>query len=464
MRKTLLLSAIVLIVGGMLFAAYVAVPRDVIAVRPGDDLQEAIDSVADAGTVVLEDGEYELLKPVRIMRPGITLKAGNPRAARLVASTNFVGNPKSNKGQLITVDSPNVTIDGLSMDGRFVGLLKAIEACDTDDEESQSDGLVVDNCEIFHFTHHAIDIDGDDATVRNCLIYENLLFENGRRVDVHGVVTTNAQRLTVENCTIRHCSGDCVQGERGIWDLLTVVDCDLSGGALPAGLGGFSQGAWASENAIDTKHRSQSRGRIVVRNCQMHGFRTDFRDYIAAVVAKENVDIVIDACDISDSSIALRLRGFGKGGVMWPVVMNCVIRGNDLAFRLEDQLQKFRLLQCTIVDNTQQLVWAPNKRRWKNWDNSQWALVNNLWIAPDGEPELATSEELHAAGNAVVERSEVDERLVPLRPLEGVEVPAVVDTWYEPTGRVIEDRDGAARKAPPTVGAFEWRDGSVDSP
>ncbi|MEO2035156.1 MAG: right-handed parallel beta-helix repeat-containing protein [Planctomycetaceae bacterium] len=464
MKKTFLLSLILVAVCGAVIGTLLLKPRENIVVRPGDDVQAAIDAVADAGTVVLEDGQYEVLKPIRITRPGVTLTAANPRAARLVVSNEFVGNPKTNKGTLIRVDSANVTIRDLVLDGQFIVLQKAIEATDTDDEESQSHGLVVDNCEIFHFTHHAIDIDGDDATVRECLIYENLLFENGARQDVHGVVTTNAQRLTVENCTIRNCSGDCVQGERGIWDMLTIVDCELSGGALPTDLGGFKKGDYASENAFDSKHRSQSRGRVAIRNCTMHGFRTDFRDYMAAVVLKENVDAVIDSCEISDSSIALRLRGLGKG-VMRPVVMNCMIRGNDLAFRLEDQLQKFRLLHCTIVDNEKQTVWAPGKRRWKDkWDNSEWALVNNLWVAPETVPELATAQELGAAGNAVVERSEVDDRLVPLHPLPGIDVPPVVDEWYESTGRVVQDKDGTARLSPSTVGAFEWRDGSGQSP
>ncbi|NIL95844.1 MAG: hypothetical protein GTO53_02755, partial [Planctomycetales bacterium] len=228
-------------------AVYLLVPPQRVVVGPGDDLQEAVDAVASGGTVVLEDGVYPVSQTLRITKPGITLAAANPRAARLEASKTFAKNPKTNKGQLIRVESPQVTIRGLALDGQFVTLLKGIDASDVDDEESASDGLLVDSCEVFHFAHHAIDIDGDDAVVRNCLIYENLWAENNVRHDVHGIVTTNAQRLTIENCTISNCSGDCVQGERGIWDNLTIRNCDLSNSPLPRDLGGLKKGTYPGE-------------------------------------------------------------------------------------------------------------------------------------------------------------------------------------------------------------------------
>jgi hypothetical protein len=308
-----------------------------------------------------------------------------------------------------------------------------------------------------HFAHHAIDIDGDDAIVRKCFIHDNLWNENGVRHDVHGVVTTNAQRLTIEQCTIHNCSGDCVQGERGNWDMLRIVNCELTNAPLPRDLGGFQRGTYPGENAFDSKHISGSRGRVAVVNCRMHGFRTKLRVYTSAIVLKENVDAVIDSCDFYDSTIALRLRGFSRGMAMWPVVMNCVIRGNDVAFRLEDRLQKFRLLHCTIYDNRQQTIWAPGSGRpWRgNWDNSEWALINNLWIDPASVPEIATREDFGAAGNLVMARSDVDSRLVPLDPVQGGPVPPVVDKWYEPTGLVVRDKRGVKRKTPGHVGAFE---------
>ncbi len=456
MRKPVAMSLIGAGVLGLATAVSLLVPRQRVVVHPGDDLQAAVDAVAPGGTVVLQPGRYLLEQTLHLTRPGITLKATPPRAARLVSSPQFAKHPKTHRGQLIQIDAPQVTLQGLVLQGHFVPLVKGINASDTKDAESASHGLVIDNCEVFHFAHHAIDIDGDDAVVRNCSIYENLWTENGVRHDAHGVVTTNALRLTIDNCIISNCSGDCVQGERGAWDQLTIKNCDLSNSPLARDVGGFKQGTYPGENAFDSKHIWGSRGRVTIFNCRLHGFRTRTRVYTSAVVLKENVDAVIDSCDIYDSTIGLRLRGFSQGMAMWPVVMNCVIGGNDLAFRLEDRLQKFRLLHCTIYNNKRQTVWAPGGGPWRgNWDNSQWALVNNLWIAPETVPEIATRADLGAVGNLVVPRSAVDDRLVPRQTLPGSELPPVVDRWYEPTGRVLSDRRGASRSTPAQVGAFE---------
>ena len=459
MSKRIISAVAALVVFGVAGGAFLFLPRTSVVVRPGDDLQKALDAVAESGTIVLQDGDYQLTRPLQITRPGVTLKAAHPRAARLVAAEKFAKHPKTNKGAMIRVDSPNVTLSGLVLDGRFVTLLKAIDASDTDDQESLAHGLIVDDCEVFHFAHHAIDIDADDAVVRNCLIYEILWDEFGVRHDAHGIVTTNGQRLTIDSCTIRNCSGDCIQGERGVWDNLIIINCDLSDGPLPRDLGGFKQGTVPGENAFDSKHAIGSRGRVAIVSCKLHGFRTRLRVYTAAVVLKENVDAVIDSCDIYDSTIALRLRGVSHGMPMRPVVMNTIIHGNDLAFRLEDQLEKFRLLHCTIFDNKQQTVWAPGGVPWKGiWDNSGWALQNNLWIEPSLVPELATDKSLGAKGNLVVARNQVNDQFVPLDPAPGIELAPVVDQWYEATGRVVRDKSGKMRTSPPTTGALEHPD------
>ena len=432
-------------------------PPTTLHLEPGDDLQQAVDQMAEGGEIILADGVYEQATMLHITKAGITLRAENSRAATILAAKNFQVNPKSNKGRMIRVDSPDVTLKGLTLKGQFQPLVKAVEAADRDEEENVAHRLLIDDCEVFHFSHHAIDIDSDDSIVRDCSIYENLFGSNDERHDAHGVVTTNAQRLLIEGCEIYSCSGDCIQGERGIWSDLRIERCHLYDQPLAEPLGGFDQGTFVSENAFDSKRIWGGRNRVALVDCNIHGFRSKLIRNTAALNLKEGIDVVVDRCEVYDSEIAFRLRGHSKGMKMWPVVMNCVVRGNDFAFRLEDRLQKFRLLHCTMIDNKEPTKWAPGGGPWKgNWDNSEWVIANNLWIEPSREPEIATDSKLGASNNKFVKRAQVDDALVPRTAMPGAPAPAVVYTWYVESGRVEKDKQGKMRAAEPTVGALEF--------
>lgn len=423
-----------------------------VVVEPGDDLQAALVKVADSGTIVLGPGTYRVTQTLEISKPGITLRASQPRAAKLVVADDF-----KSPGPVLRINRPNVTIEGLVLDGRFRRLTKAIRApSPKESNEPGAGGLIVDNCEIYHFAHHAVDIDGNNSIVRNCAIYQIMWNDAGERKDAHGIVTTNAKGMLIENCEIYQCSGDCVQGERGAWNDLRIVNCDLWDAPLPADMGGFEQGSYVSENAIDTKHRGSHRGRLALVGCKLHGFRTPLIPHPSALVLKENVDVVVDGCDIYDSKIGLRLRGISKGKTMRVALINCVVRDNDAAFRLEDRLQNFRMYHCTMHENQEQIVWAPRRKRW--WGRTTptgWSNVNNLWIGVRSLPEISESPRLGAENNFVLAANEVDENLIPLQTADGVEVPPLVDKWYAPTGRVEKDKNGMQRRPVSTVGAVE---------
>ena len=174
---------------------------------------------------------------------------------------------------------------------------------------------------------------------------------------------------------------------------------------------------------------------------------------------KEGVDAVVDGCLVYDSEIALRLRGKSKGMRMFPTVMNCLLGGNTIAFRLENGLQKFRMFHCTVYGNQMNVVWAPSRRTWSRdyfeWDHSGWANVNNLWGGLPRLPEISSSKGLGAHGNRLLTTGDVDEWLVPKKAILVPEAPAMVDRWYEPTGRVSKDKHGAQRKGQTMIGAQE---------
>jgi hypothetical protein len=413
-----------------------------ITVEPGDDLQAALVKVAESGTIVFGPGVYSVTQPLEVSKSGVTLKASQPRAARLVVADDF-----KSPGPVLRINRPNVTIDGLVLDGQFRRLTKAIRApSPKETNEPGAGGLIIHNCEIYHFAHHAVDVDADDSIVRNCAIYQIMWNDAGERKDAHGIVTTNAKGMLIENCDIYQCSGDCIQGERGVWNDLRIVNCDLWDAPLQDDMGGFEQGSYVSENAIDTKHRGSQRD----------GFRTPLIPHPSALVLKENVDVVVDGCDVYDSKIGFRLRGISKGKTMRVALINCVVRDNDAAFRLEDRLQNFRMYHCTMHENHEQIVWAPRRKRW--WGRTTptgWSNVNNLWIGARSLPEISESARLGAQNNLILAADDVDQNLIPLRTAEAIEVPPLVDKWYASTSRVEKDKNGIHRRPVSTVGAIE---------
>jgi len=428
--------------------------QDVVTVEPGDDLQAAVDRVAAGGELRLGAGQYRIAEPTRITTPGITLKALPPASARLVASNDFSGGP------LVHVSVPNVTISGITFDGQFIRNVRGVRGVrNKDNPEDGAIGLVVENCELTRLTRHAVDIDGHRSIVRGTRIHKILWNEHGERRDAHGVVTTFAKGLRIENVDISQCSGDAFQAERGSWDDLRITDSHLWDSPLEEDMAGFSKGTYVSENAIDTKHRYSDRGHIAIVNCRIHGFRSKLINNTSALNLKENVDAVIDSCDVYNSQIGFRLRGRGKGMSMFPLLMNCVVRNNGIAFRLENKLRKFRMFHCTMFQNRSALAWGPSRKTWSrsyyDWDPSQWSNVNNLWIGVRKLPEIASSSRLGAVNNVRLTREAVADDLSPRHGGSAVETPPVVESWYEPTGRVLKDKAGRKRKKPSTVGAYE---------
>ena len=405
---------------------------------------EAVKRLKENGTAILHDGTFPIDASINLAVKGITIRgaenaAGNEGGRVILQRGDY-------QGTTFTVSAEGVTIEGLVLDGGFVTKSRAIIG------KKSGGKLTIRKCEIRRFTDHAVDLDGDDARVEECHIHHNLLWNAARKGpdDAHGVVTMYSQRLLIKNCTIDHVSGDCFQGDRGGWQDVTIEDCDFSNGTLEEDMAGFREGASPGEDGIDTKLAAgKERARLIVRRTKFHDFHSSFISTPAALNLKESIDAVVDGCDISDSVVALRLRGTGRG-VMRPTVINCTIHNCGVAVRYEDNLQDFHFAHNTLALNRRLFQPAPENTPY----GKGWIVANNLFVDVGRLPRETAS-----GKNSVLPLKSVDkDTLRPatpnLKPLEGKPLEGLVPEWY--ASRIEFDHSGRERsKEVPTLGAYE---------
>lgn len=445
----LTLIVILLVCGvGLLWPGFKDAPgSDVVFVEPGMNLREVIEQASPGASIVLMAGNFWASAPIEVRQDGVSLSSAMPGTVTIALAEDFQGDT------MFRVTANDVRFQGLKLDGHFrTAPVKAIEAEIPDGEgATRPDRIQITHCEVTRFTHHALDVDGDDSVIDSCRIGQILWKDRtGVRQDAHGIVSTDARRLVIRNCDIGQCSGDAIQVEHGDWDEIRIVDCRLWDRPLEHEMGGFEFGTYVSENAIDTKHRSHSPGRLAIVNCTMSGFQSSLISNSAALNLKENVDVVIDGCEVLNCEIGFRVRGRSKGMNMSGTVMNSVIRNNRIAFRFEDGLQDFRMLHCTLLENPVVDIWEP-----RAWTPSSWVVANNLFIGDGVRPEFASPTESRARGNLMLSRHEVSDALIPISAPDVLLPEPCVPHWYEPTGFVSRDYHGHTRPTSTTVGAIQ---------
>jgi hypothetical protein len=343
---------------------------------------------------------------------------------------------------LFHITAPEVTIEGLAIDGKFVDATGAVRGIKT------AAKLTLRDCEIRNFTRHVVDIDGDDSLIERCHIHHGLWMKQGERDDAHGIVTEHSRRLKIDRCQVHNVSGDTFQAGRGDWQDIVIVDCDFWDGPLESDMAGFKAGTHTAENAIDTKLDGKvERGRLTLKNCQFHGFRSTLIGNTSALNLKENADVVVDSCVVSDSTVGLRLRGTHRGGV-WTTVVNCTIRDCDVGIRHEDNLEKLRLVHNTMARCKSFFVRAPARSK----IGSGWVVANNLLLDIPRFPE-----EVRSANNQALLMKNADPKTFLPKDIErirGVPVKDALPRWYGEA--VTVDQAGATRSVDrPVMGAFE---------
>jgi len=404
------------------------------AEQPLLTLPRALKLVKDSGRVVLHAGTYVISRRLDLQTNGISISAAPGETVLL--------EPEGSIRSVFHVSVPDVSIEGLTIDGKFVESTGAVRALQS------AKKLKLRNCEIRNFTRHMVDIDGDDSLVEGCHIHHGLWVHNGERTDAHGIVTEHCRRLRIDNCQIDHVSGDTFQAGRGDWQDIVIADCHFWDGPLEQAMAGFPAGIHVAENAIDTKLDTKvERGRLTLKNCRFHGFRSTLIKNTAALNLKENADVVVDSCVVSDSEVGFRLRGTNHGGV-WVTVVNCTIRDCDVGIRHEDNLENLRLVHNTMLACRTLFVRAPSRSR----IGQGWVIANNLLLDISRFPD-----EVRSANNQAVSAKLLDaESLRPPRVdrLLGRPVPNAVPRWYGEG--VTLDQAGEPRSAErPTMGAFE---------
>lgn len=327
-------------------------------------LDVVLTRVANGDVVVVRSGNHRLLKPAQLSwRNDVTIR-GEPGA------TIFSAVPSGTTAALRLSSCKRVVISDLKIEGAFQTArgIKIDPTCTF---------ISIRKCEVTHCGNHGIDIDSNDSTVADCWTHHNLAFPKGVRTDAHGIVTLNAKRLLIERCISYVNSGDSFQADRGAWDEVTLRDCDLYdeplttqtvnpffNGAFPTPT--FPVGQTLSENAIDTKHLSTSRGILRLQDLRMWGFTMTVAPTFnaSALVLKENVDVIAERCEVSYSKNGWRVRSLSNSMQCKLDMVNCWTDHCATGFRLEDAYsgnpQQIRLAHNTFDSNPSTLLRAPS--------------------------------------------------------------------------------------------------------
>lgn len=327
-------------------------------------LDVVLTRVANGDVVVVRSGNHRLLKQALLSRRNDVTIRGEAGA------TIYSAVPSGTTAALRLTSCNRVVISDLKIEGAFQTArgIKVDAACTW---------ITIRRCEVTHCGNHGIDIDSNDSTIVDCWTHHNLAFPGGVRTDAHGIVTMYSKRLLIERCISYVNSGDSFQADRGPWTDVTLRDCDMYDEPLTAQtVNPFFNGAFPnpnlpvaktiSENAIDTKHLSTSRGILRLQDLRMWGFTMTVAPTFnaSALVLKENVDVIAERCEVSNSKIGWRVRSLSNSMHSKLDMVNCWTNNCETGFRLEDAYstnpQQIRLAHNTFESNTSTLIRAPS--------------------------------------------------------------------------------------------------------
>jgi len=359
-------------------------------------LDQVLARVINGDTVIIRAGSHRLLKTALLSRRNdITIQG---EAGAVIYSAVPAGTTAA-----IRMSTCNrVVLSGLKLEGAFQSA-RGIKI------DSTCSFITLRNCEVTHCGHHGIDIDARDSSILNCISHHNLAFPGGVRSDAHGVVAMNAQRLLIEGCTLYCNSGDSFQADRGSWNEITLRNCDMYDEPLTAQTinpifnNAFPNptlpiGQTISENAIDTKHLSSSRGILRLQDLRMRGFTMTVAPTFnaSALVLKENVDVIAERCRAENSKIGWRVRSLSNSMQLKLDMVNCWTNNCQTGLRLEDAYstnpQQIRLAHNTFDSNTATLIRAPSTSNFFGNSMVCNTLVLNSTLPTEFSPSLGNTD------------------------------------------------------------------------
>ena len=383
---------------------------------------------AQAGdTVLIAPGTYlEKIQPMRSGKLGAPIVVmADPQGPKPVIMAAGGGNP----APALECRQAHIVFENLILDGNYndrdVVLIR-----------DHADSTVIRNCEIRYGTRDGIDIsDSDWLLIENCEIHHMLNGSYSDQKDSHGVTGGAMRYLTIRGCNIHHVTGDCFQADpdrklNPIWDHILLEDCDLWTGPLTEDAARWKKYEVPGENAIDTKVRkpgssgmpvdaevedSIPRPHLVLKNIRAWGYTRGYIGNRAVFNLKEKVIVELDRIVVHDSEIAFRLRG-SLGGAHVKVT-NSLIYNCEYPIRAEHGVKNVRFYNCTFGQgNANVMVRSPQKTGL----GAGFEMINCLVAAGEMPPEARSEKSnLQADPDWFVNAKLHDYRLVDGSPASG---------------------------------------------
>jgi len=209
-----------------------------------------------------------------------------------------------------------------------------------------ADNVTLRNCEIRNAAGNGIGVFANHVRIESCKIHHLLRGTFRDQQEAHGV-TGDGHQIVIRNCQIYYVSGDAIQfsPDRRRWNNLLIENCTLATGPLPADVANFRKGERPGENAFDSKQASANpRSKVTIRNCLLYGWNQPGQiSNMAAINAKENVELMVENCIFHDNEISLRLRGPGPGGGALVTVRHSAIFNSRVGVRMEDNIRDLKI-------------------------------------------------------------------------------------------------------------------------
>ncbi|MCP4178937.1 MAG: hypothetical protein GY756_14340 [bacterium] len=301
-------------------------------------IDKALEMVEEGQNIYLRGGTYDGYVDFNSSFNKAISLSGYPGEDVTITRTD------NTSGYVINIKAPKITIRGLKVDGgwRSGDIIKL---------HSEANDAVLKKLEVFNTLKDCIDMDSpQNVIVDSCTIHHALRFDNGDRIDAHGIVTAGVQNLTISNTEIYYVSGDALQFQYNGWNNILVENCKLWNGKLPTAIAGFPSNVNPGENAVDTKYNlADGRGKLTMRNIEAYGWDSDYLNNPAAFNIKHNVEAILDGITVYDSDIAFRLRGVtGSNGGAKVTLMNAVSYNVKRVVRYEDDIEDLHVFNCTF--------------------------------------------------------------------------------------------------------------------
>lgn len=311
-------------------------------------------------TLVFTDGVHWVHKHksfvacLHMKANGMTFRAENPGQAVLKIKDVPEGGvtAEQERSAFLSLAASNLTFHGLIFDGSYhdgLGWFK---------NHHCTDFRMLD-CEVRNMGEHAFRPNGGrNVLIERCYFHHIIKYTAGGGFgDAHALSFEKLDGISIRDCRFEQISGDAIQTQDESTNLAIIAPV---GRAWPltaeeaAAFGAESEvGVQPGENFLDTKmDRGLPYSKILVENADISGWTPGRIDNTAAFNIKENADVTLRNCKVSNSGIAFRCRGeTSKGGPAKIDIIGGEISDNDWGVRYEDDIGRDLVIKGVAFRN-----------------------------------------------------------------------------------------------------------------